>query len=40
MFATKLDMSPIKTIEIPTRTKSISKLVHITYLNIIKLVVK
>jgi hypothetical protein len=34
MFATELDMFSIGTIEVPTHTKLVFKLVHIPYLSI------
>ncbi len=40
MFATKLDPSLIRTIEVPTHTKLVLKLVHILDLNITKSVPK
>ncbi len=40
MFVTKLDMFSIGTIEVPTHTKLILKLVHIPYLSIVEPVPK
>jgi hypothetical protein len=40
MFATKLDLFLIGTIEVPTHIELVSKPIHIPYLNITKLVPK